>query len=80
MGEREVKQTIENHVDREEEYQRCFWARRQDGIVVDKEKEICYVLELKSKMDRWMGYREEATDESVRDESVRELDAWTKRS
>ena len=31
-------------------------------MVVDKEKEICYVVEFKRKMDRWMGYREEATD------------------
>ena len=56
-------ETIENNVDREEEYQRRFWTRRPDGIVVDKEKEIkeiCQVLEFKRKMDRWMGYREEA--------------------
>jgi len=52
-------------VDKDEEYQRCFWARRPDGIVVDKEKEICYVLEFKRKMDRWMGYREEATDKAT---------------
>ena len=52
-------------MDREEEYQRCFWARRPDGIVVDKKKEICYVLEFKRKMDRWMGYREEATDRAT---------------
>ena len=57
-----LSETIENDVDREEEYQRRFWARRPDGTVVDKEKEICYVLEFKRKMDRWMGYREEATD------------------
>ena len=66
------KETIENEVDREREYQRRFWARRPDGIVVDKVKKIFYVLEFKRKMDRWMGYREEATDS---DESVRELNA-----
>ena len=42
-----LKETIENDVDREEEYQRRFWARRLDGIVVDKEKELCHVLEFK---------------------------------
>ena len=45
-----------------EEYPKRFWARRPDGIVVDKKKKTCYVLEFKRKMDRWMGYREEATD------------------
>ena len=39
-----LKEIIENDVDREEEYQKRLWARRQDGIVVDKKKEICYVL------------------------------------
>ena len=37
-----LKETIENKVDREEEYLGRFWARRPDGIVVDKKKEICY--------------------------------------
>ena len=49
-------------MDREEEYQRRFWARRPDGIA---EKENCYVLEFKRKMDRWMGQREEATDRAT---------------
>ena len=49
-------------MEREEEYQRRFWARRPDGILVDKEKTIYYFLEFKRKMDRWMRYREEATD------------------
>ena len=48
-----------------EEYQKCFCARRPDGIVVDKKKETCYILEFKRKMDRWMGYREEATDRAT---------------
>ena len=39
-----LKETIENEVDRDLEYQRRFWARRPDGKVVDKKKEICYVL------------------------------------
>ena len=52
-------------MDRWQEYKRRFWARRPDGIVVDKEQEICYVLEFKRKMDRWIGYREEATDRST---------------
>ena len=39
--------------------------RRPDGIVVDKKKEICYVLEFKRKMDRWMWYREETTDRAT---------------
>ena len=60
-----LKETIEDEADREEEYQRRFWARRPDGIVVDKKKEICYVLEFKRKMDRWTGYREEATDRAT---------------
>ena len=60
-----LKETIENEMDREEEYKRRFWARRPDGIVVDEKKEICYVLEFKRKMDRWMGYREEATDKAT---------------
>jgi hypothetical protein len=34
-----LKETIENEVEREEQYQRRFWARRPDGIVVDKKKE-----------------------------------------
>ena len=42
-----LKETIKNEVDREEEYQRRFWSRRPGRIVVDKEKEICYVSELK---------------------------------
>ena len=49
-----LKETIEN--DREEEYQTRFWAQRPEGIVLDKEKEFCYVLKFKRKMDRWMGY------------------------
>ena len=60
-----LKETIENEMDREEEYKRRFWARRPDGIVVDEKKETCYVLEFKRKMDRWMGYREEATDKAT---------------
>ena len=59
------KETIENEVEREEEYQRRFWAPQPDGIVVDKKKEIWYVLEFKRKMDRWMGYRQEATDRAT---------------
>jgi len=57
-----LKETIGNDVDREKEYQKRFCARWPDEILVDKKKEICYVLEFKRKMDRWMGYREEATD------------------
>ena len=39
-------------MERKEEYQRCFWARRPDRIVVDQEKETCYVLEFRSNTDR----------------------------
>ena len=39
-----------------------FLARRHGRIVVDKEKETCYVLEVRSKTDRGTGYGEEATD------------------
>jgi len=60
-----LKETIENEGEREEKYQRRFWARRPDGIVVDKKKEICYILEFKRKMDRRMGYREEAADRAT---------------
>ena len=70
-------------MDRLEEYQRRFWARRADGIVVDKEKAICYVLEFKRKMDGWMGYMEESTDRATNQHAslmhgLKRASKWTK--
>ena len=62
-----LKVTIMNDVDREEEYQRLFWARRPDGIVVDKEKEFWYVLEFKKKWtDGWGTRRRRLTERRIR--------------
>jgi hypothetical protein len=49
MAEDEVKTPLEMEMrgeeHREEELLRRFWDKRPDGMVLDKEEKVCYVLE-----------------------------------
>ena len=45
---------------RREELERRFWDKRPDGMVLDKEEKVCYVLELKRVLERHGGAQEKA--------------------
>ena len=39
----------------EEEFKRRFWDKRPDGMVLDKEGKVCYVMEFKRAFERYRG-------------------------
>jgi hypothetical protein len=49
-------QGVEHDV--EEELKRRFWDKRPDGMVLDKEDKICYVIEFKRVFERYGGAQE----------------------
>ena len=48
--------------DVEEELKPRFWDKWPDGMVLDKEDKICYVIEFKRAFERYGGAQEEQND------------------
>ena len=51
---------------REEELERRFWDKRHDGMVLDKEDKVCYVLEFKRAFERYGGAQEQMQQKAER--------------
>ena len=60
--ERSAQLTEDTEADQatDNELQERFWNKRPDGVVLDHEQKICYLIELKRTMDQWTSYRERA--------------------
>ena len=63
MASEEAKTPLEVEMqgaehDEEEELKRKFWDKRPDGMVLDKEDTICYVIEFKRAFERHGGAQE----------------------
>ena len=46
----------------DDELQERFWNKRPDGVVLDYEQKICFLIEFKRTMDQWPNYRERAEE------------------
>ena len=46
----------------DDELQERFWNKRPDGVVLDHEQKICFLIEFKRTMDQWPNYRERAEE------------------
>ena len=60
MAEEEAKTPLEVEMqgaehDEEEELKRRFWDKRPDGMVLDKEDKVCYVIKFKRAFERYGG-------------------------
>ena len=57
VAEDEAKTPLEMEVrgeeHREEELERRFWDKRPDGMVLDTEEKVCYVLEFKRALEHF---------------------------
>ena len=43
-----------------------FWRKRPDGVALDHEKKVCYLIEFKRTGDRWPDYRQRAEQRAER--------------
>ena len=43
-----------------------FWRKRPDGVALDHEKKMCYLIEFKRTGDRWPDYRQRAEQRAER--------------
>ena len=43
-----------------------IWDKRPDGMVLDKEEKVCYVLEFKRALERYGGAQEQARQKAER--------------
>ena len=57
---------VQAAVHREDELKRRFWDKRPDGMVLDKENKICYVMEFKRAFERYGGAQEKARRKAER--------------
>ena len=48
----EMETEVQEVAHREDELKRRFWDKRSDGMVLDKENKVCYVLEFKRAFER----------------------------
>ena len=51
---------------KEEELKRRFWDKRPDGMVLDKEDKVCYVMEFKRAFERYGGVQEKTRQKAKR--------------
>ena len=77
VAEDEAKTQLEMEmrgaVHREEESWQRFWDKRPDGMVLDKEEKVCYVLEFKRALERYEGAQEQARRKQQHGNLVRGL-------
>ena len=52
--------------DEEEELKRKFWDKRPDGMVLDKEDKVSYVMEFKRAFERYWGAQEKTRQKAKR--------------
>ena len=68
VAENEAKTPLQMKVrgeeHRKEGFQRRFWDKQPDGMVLDKEAKVCYVLELKWALERFAGAQEQTVIKS----------------
>ena len=64
----------------EEEFKRRFWDKGPDGMVLDKEDKICYLIEFKRAFERYGGAQEKTRQKAERqhDNLVQGFDCGTK--
>ena len=62
MADEEAKTPLETETQGEEhkaaQLWRRFWDKRPDGMVIDKNEKVCYILEFKRAMERDGGEQE----------------------
>ena len=70
MAEDEAKTPLEMEArgekHRDEELERRSWDKRPDGMVLDKEEKVCYLLECKRALERFGGAQEQARQKAER--------------
>ena len=57
---------VQAAVHREDELKRRFWDKRPDGMVLDKENKVCYVMEFKRAFERYGGAQEKTRQKAER--------------